>query len=85
MWLMHSRSCPLLSPGKRLFCFVWLTYIQKKRGDCYSLLAPRLEALGIAHCNRNEQPKTPTPICIYRPTLSNLTDGVTSDVVEFGA
>ena len=34
------------------------TYI-KKAWRLYQLLAPQLEALGIAHCSRNEQPKTP--------------------------
>ena len=36
-----------------------MTDIKKRTWRLYPLLAPQLEALGIAHCSRNEQPKTP--------------------------
>ena len=35
-----------------------MTDIKKRTWRLYPLLAPQLEALGIAHCSRNEQPNT---------------------------
>ena len=57
----------------------------KKARSLYQLLAPHLEAVGIAHWNQNEQPKTPTPIWINLPSFLPMRENHTANIsTSFG-